>query len=481
MEYEVVIGLEVHVQLKTKTKAFCGCSTEFGRPPNSNVCPVCLGFPGSLPVLNKKALEFAIKVGLALNCKIQKYIRFDRKNYFYPDLPKNYQISQYNLPVAQDGFLDIELEEGIKKRIGIKRVHLEEDAGKLIHLEDFSLVDFNRAGIPLLEIVSLPQINSPQEAHEYLITLKEILRYLEVSDCDMEKGSLRCDANISLKKKKDLKLGTKVELKNMNSFKAVKDALSYEVERQSKLLYSNKTLIQETRLWDPKEVKTVSMRTKEEAQDYRYFPEPDLVPFILEETDIEKIKASLPELPDSKKQRLMERYGLSFKQAKFIASEKGLADYFENCLNFYPQPKIVYNWLSGPLMAEMNERKQNIEDLKVSPEQLCGLIKLVEENKISNLKAKEVLKKMFDTGKSYTEIIQSESVAQISDTEKLKEILDEVLKQNTKSVQDYRSGKTNALMFLVGQVMKKTNKNADPQLVQRLLKQLLDNLKEEAE
>jgi len=474
MEYEVVIGLEVHVQLKTKTKAFCGCSTEFGQAPNTSVCPVCLGFPGSLPVLNKTALDFAIKVGLALNCKIQEYIRFDRKNYFYPDLPKNYQISQYNLPVAQDGFLDIELEEGIKKRIGIKRVHLEEDAGKLIHLEDCSLVDFNRAGIPLLEIVSLPQINSPQEAYEYLITLKEILRYLEVSDCDMEKGSLRCDANISLKKKKDLKLGTKVELKNMNSFKAVKDALSYEVERQKEFLKKNKTLIQETRLWDPKEEKTISMRTKEEAQDYRYFPEPDLVPFVLEQAYIEKIKDSLPEMPASKKQRFIKSYGLSFKQAKFIVSEKKIADYFESCVNFYNQPKVIYNWLSGPLVSEMNERKQNIEDLNILVEDFCGLIKMVEDKKISNLKAKEILKKMLDNKKSFSEIIQEEQIVQISDTTTLNRIIEEVIKENPKSVQDYKSGKTNAIMFLVGQVMKKTQKNAQPQIVQKLLKEVLD-------
>jgi aspartyl-tRNA(Asn)/glutamyl-tRNA(Gln) amidotransferase subunit B len=474
MEYEVIIGLEVHVQLKTKTKAFCGCSTEFGQAPNTSVCPVCLGFPGSLPVLNKLALEFAIKVGLALNCRIQKYIRFDRKNYFYPDLPKNYQISQYSLPVAEDGFLDVELEEGIKKRIGIKRVHLEEDAGKLIHLEEYSLIDFNRAGIPLLEIVSYPEINSPQEAYEYLITLKEILRYLEVSDCDMEKGSLRCDANISLKKKKDLKLGTKIELKNMNSFKAVKDALSYEIERQKEFLEKDRPLVQETRLWDPREEKTISMRTKEEAQDYRYFPEPDLVPFILEEADVERIRNSLPEMPASKKQRFMERYGLSFKQVRFIVSEKKIADYFESCVNFYNQPKIIYNWLCGPLMSEMNERKESIEELRVFPEELCGLIKLVEEKKISNLKAKEVLKKMLDTKKSFKEIIQEELITQISDSATLNKIIEEVLRENPKSVQDYKSGKTNALMFLVGQVMKKTQRNADAQLVQKLLKQMLE-------
>jgi len=290
----------------------------------------------------------------------------------------------------------------------------------------------------------------------------------------MEKGSLRCDANISLKKKKDLKLGTKVELKNMNSFKAVKDALSYEVERQKEFLKKNKTLIQETRLWDPKEEKTISMRTKEEAQDYRYFPEPDLVPFVLEQAYIEKIKDSLPEMPASKKQRFIKSYGLSFKQAKFIVSEKKIADYFESCVNFYNQPKVIYNWLSGPLVSEMNERKQNIEDLNILVEDFCGLIKMVEDKKISNLKAKEILKKMLDNKKSFSEIIQEEQIVQISDTTTLNRIIEEVIKENPKSVQDYKSGKTNAIMFLVGQVMKKTQKNAQPQIVQKLLKEVLD-------
>ncbi|MCM8791642.1 MAG: Asp-tRNA(Asn)/Glu-tRNA(Gln) amidotransferase subunit GatB [Candidatus Omnitrophica bacterium] len=474
MEYDVVIGLETHVQLKTKTKAFCSCSTEFGQVPNTSICPVCLGLPGSLPVLNKLALEFAVKTALALNCRIQRYFRFDRKNYFYPDLPKNYQISQYDLPVALQGFLEIEPQEGVRKCIEIKRIHLEEDAGKLIHTEGYSLIDFNRAGIPLLEIVSEPQINSPEEAYEYLLSLKEILRYLEVSDCDMEKGSLRCDANISLKKRDHFQLGAKIELKNMNSFKAVKDALAYEIERQSKLLDKGRILTQETRLWDAKEVRTVSMRTKESAPDYRYFPEPDLLPFVLEDSYIEKIKESLPELPYYKKHRFIETYGLSFNEARFIVSEKKLADYFELCVNLFPFPKIIYNWIVGPLMGELNERKISIEDINILPQDFVCLIKDVESDKINSLKAKEVLKKILDTAKSYAEVIKEESVIMISDSNILKGVVQKVLDENPKSVSDYKSGKTNALMFLVGQVMKKTQNNADPKIVQKLLKELLD-------
>jgi len=474
MDYQVVIGLEVHVQLKTKSKAFCSCSTEFGLAPNTSVCPVCLGLPGSLPVLNRFALEFAIKVSLALNCQIQRNIRFDRKNYFYPDLPKNYQISQYALPIGKEGFLEIEPQEGIKNRIGIKRVHLEEDAGKLIHTQDYSLVDFNRAGIPLLEIVSYPEISSPDLAYEYLITLKELLSYLDVSDCDMEKGSLRCDANISLKKKEAKELGVKVELQNMNSFKAVKDALSYEVKRQAKILKENRSVIQETRLWDPKEGRTISMRTKEEAQDYRYFPDPDLVPFVLDEEIIERIKESLPVLPHAVREKLKRDFGLTFEQAKFIASEKKLAEYFQSCMEFYPQVKSVYNWLAGPLMAEINERKIDWKDLKISPQEFIGLIKLVDERRITQLKAKEILKKMFTLGKSYLSIIEEEGVSQISDLAYLKGIVKEVIEANPKVISDYKEGKTNALMFLVGQVMKKTNKNADPKIVQELLKESIE-------
>ena len=362
--YETVIGLEVHVQLKTKTKAFCGCSTEFGSQPNTQVCPVCLGFPGSLPVLNKTALDYSIKAGLALNCTVQEYTKFDRKHYYYPDLPKNYQISQYDLPVSIDGFLDIEA-EGKPKRIRIKRAHLEEDAGKLMHERQASMLDYNRTGIPLLEIVSEPDMNSPQEAYDYLSALKSIIEYLGISDCDMEKGSLRCDANISLRLKGAQELGTKSELKNMNSFKGVKDALAYEIGRQKDLLDNGQAVIQETRLWDVKESRTVLMRTKEEAKDYRYFPEPDLPPFLISREKIARIRETLPELPKEKKARFMKEYGLSEYDAGIITASKEYADITEERIKEFPSQdkKPIVNWAIGPIL-------ESAGNLKCSPDRL---------------------------------------------------------------------------------------------------------------
>ncbi|MCQ9208890.1 MAG: Asp-tRNA(Asn)/Glu-tRNA(Gln) amidotransferase subunit GatB, partial [Omnitrophica bacterium] len=353
--YKVVIGLEVHVHLATLTKCFCSCSTEFGQRPNSQTCPVCLGFPGSLPVLNEQTLKLAIKAALALDCRISKFIKFDRKNYFYPDLPKNFQISQYDLPLSHDGALSIDTETGTKK-IRIRRAHLEEDAGKLVHPEKAreSLVDFNRSGMPLLEIVTEPDISSPEEAYEYLSRLKTILEYLEVSDCNMEEGSLRCDANISLMPKGAKRYGKKVELKNMNSFKGVKQALGYEVRRQQRLLQKKKRVVQETRLWDTQRCETVSMRSKEEAHDYRYFPEPDLVPFILDDAYIQKIKESIPELPNEKRQRFLSQYKIPEYDAGVLTSDKYLADYFEQCVTLYSQPKIVSNWIMTELLSHLN-------------------------------------------------------------------------------------------------------------------------------
>jgi aspartyl-tRNA(Asn)/glutamyl-tRNA(Gln) amidotransferase subunit B len=472
MEYEPVIGLEVHVQLKTKTKAFCGCPIEFGKEPNSQVCPVCLGLPGSLPVLNQTALEYAIKVALALNCKVQSFTKFDRKNYFYPDLPKNYQISQYDLPIALDGFLDINLDNK-NKRIGICRVHLEEDAGKLIHRDDLSLVDFNRTGIPLLEIVSCPEINSPQEAHEYLVSLKNVIQYLGVSDCDMEKGYLRCDANISLREKGATDLGVKTELKNMNSFKAVREALSYEARRQSKALENAKQIIQETRLWDIKELKTQSMRSKEGAQDYRYFPDPDLANFTIKQDEIEKIKSSLPELPAQRKERFIKEYKLSFDQAELITRDKNLADFFEECAVLYCEPINIYRAMSGIVMAEMNIRNLKIDQLGLTPKSFIDLIKLVADGKISNLVEKDIFKQMLDTKKEAVEIVKEQGLAQISDQDVLGNAIDEVIKDNSKSVDDYKAGKTNAVMYLVGQVMKKSQGRANPKVVQAMLKKRL--------
>jgi aspartyl-tRNA(Asn)/glutamyl-tRNA(Gln) amidotransferase subunit B len=474
--YEVVIGLEAHVHLKTETKVFCGCSGEFGKEPNSQTCPVCLGFPGSLPALNKVALSYAIKAALALNCKVQEYTKFDRKNYFYPDLPKNYQISQYDLPLSKDGFLDIYL-EGKTKRISIRRVHMEEDAGKLIHRQDLSLVDFNRTGIPLLEIVSEPDINSSAEAYEYLTALKSILEYLDVSDCDMEKGSLRCDANISIRKKGAGELGVKTELKNMNSFKAVKDALVFEIKRQSELLDAGESIIQDTRLWDAKESKTFSMRTKEQAQDYRYFPEPDLPPFIIKEDEIERIRKAIPELPREKMLRFIRDYGLSEYDAKILVLSKKDADYAESCIKTYQDKdkKIIVNWLIGPLFSEANKRNCGISDLEVSPKNLVKLIGFAEREEISNLSAKSVLTEMINADEDPETIIKEKNLIQISDTGALDNIIDEVIKENQKSVNDYKQGKISALMFLVGQVMKKSQGKANPKVVQEILKRRLGN------
>lgn len=475
-KYETVIGLEVHLHLNTRTKVFCGCSTEFGKEPNSQVCPICLGFPGSLPVFNKLALDYAIKVALALNCKVQEYTKFDRKNYFYPDLPKNYQISQFDLPLSKEGFLEIIL-EGKPKRIGIRRVHMEEDAGKLIHRDKVSLVDFNRTGIPLLEIVSEPDLASAHEAYEYLVTLKSIIEYLDVSDCDMEKGSLRCDANISLRKEDEKGLGTKIELKNMNSFKAVRDALIFEEDRQGRLLDEGRAIIQETRLWDAKELNTVSMRTKEEAQDYRYFPEPDLPPFIVDPEKIEEIGRTIPELPREKMLRFIKDYGLSEYDAKILTFSKRDADYAADCIRLYGRAdkKPVVNWLIGPLLAEANMRNCRIADLNVSAGNLLELISFVEKDLISNLSAKSVLVKMVETGKPAEKIIKEENLIQISDSDSLSDIAESVIKENPRSVSDYKAGKGNALMFLVGQAMKKSQGKANPKAVQEVLKRRLSD------
>ncbi len=475
LEYEAVIGLEVHLHLNTRTKAFCGCSTEFGKEPNTQTCPVCLGLPGSLPVFNQKALYYAIKVALALNCKIQKYTKFDRKNYFYPDLPKNYQISQYDLPLSLGGLLNIDTPAGIKP-IGITRVHMEEDAGKLIHEAGGSLVDFNRTGVPLLEIVSEPEINSPEEAYQYLSTLKSIIEYLDVSDCDMEKGSLRCDANISLRPKGEKKLGVKTELKNMNSFKGVKDALAYEIKRQTGLLESGAGIIQETRLWEAKELKTLPMRTKEGAKDYRYFPEPDLPPFIVTEPMIREIKDSIPELPHEKCSRFVKEYGLSEYDARILVASRYDAVFVEECFNAYSgkEKKQVANWFIGPLLAEANSRNVRISQLGISCAGLLELLGFVERNEVSHLSAKVVLTEMIDTGKTASAIVKEKNLIQISEGSELNEIVEQVISENQKSAADYKSGKENALMFLVGQLMRKSKGKANPKIARALLKERLD-------
>lgn len=474
MRYETVIGLEVHLQLSTESKVFCGCSAKFGQSPNSQACPVCLGLPGTLPVLNKKVLEYGIKVALSLNCAIADMLKFDRKNYFYPDLPKDFQISQYDKPLANHGYIFIKNEQG-EKKIGITRVHIEEDAGKLVHPEnkDFSLVDFNRTGVPLLEIVSEPDLNSPEEAYEYLTALKSILEYLDVSTCNMEEGSLRCDANLSLRPVGEKKLGTKIELKNMNSFKGVKNALAYEVKRQAEALDKNEKMVQETRLWDEQRGVTVSMRTKEEAHDYRYFPEPDLVPFYVDKDFVEKVKKEMPELPQQKIERFTKEYGLSAYDAGLLAQSRHVAGYFEECAEILNDSKAIANWLNSDLAAYANAQNKRADELGLSPKNLAGMIKLIKDNTISGKIAKEILPEMIKTKKSAAEIVRTKGLAQISDAQSLEKLADEVLAENEKTVQDYASGKETAVTFLVGKFMQKTKGKANPGLANEILKKKL--------
>ncbi len=473
MTYEVVIGLEVHVQLKTKTKAFCGCVNEFGLKENTNTCPVCLGLPGSLPVLNEKACKMSVKVGLALGCEPRQSVKFDRKNYFYPDLPKNFQISQYDMPFAENGSLDI-LVNGVNKKIRIKRVHLEEDAGKLIHPEgaSFSLVDFNRAGTPLLEIVSEPDMHSPDDAYQYLTDLKLILQYLGVSDCDMEKGSLRCDANISLRPAGQVKLGTKAELKNMNSFKAVKAALAYEIKRQKAALENKEVIAQETRLWDEKKEETFIMRSKEEAHDYRYFPEPDLPLFELSAEELRDIRDSLPELPKERFKRFVSVLQISEKDAVVLVSSRELADLFEACLEIYKEPKKIANWLIGPVLSHTSSNV-SFEAMHLTPESLTKVISLVEDGTVSNLAGKSILAEMIETGKPAQDIIREKNLAQVSDSCELGSVIDKVIANNKRSVDDYLAGKENALMFLVGQVMRSSSGKANPKVAKEMLTERL--------
>ena len=476
--YEVVIGLEVHVQLKTNSKLFCGCSTKFGSPPNTQTCPVCLGLPGVLPVLNKKAIELAVRAALALNCEIEEYSKFDRKNYFYPDLPKNYQISQYDKPFSKNGYIDIVVNNE-KRRIRIKRVHLEEDAGKLVHISasgqiataEGSLVDLNRTGIPLLEIVSEPDISSPLEAYEYLLALKSILQYIGVSDCDMEKGTLRCDANISVKLKGENKLGEKVEIKNLNSFKNVQKALEYESIRQIDALKNGEKLVQETRLWDANENITYSMRTKEEAHDYRYFPEPDLVPLRLTKEMVEEIKKSLVELPQVREERFVKEYNLPEYDAKVLTSSKDIADYFEKCVSLYNKPKSISNFVMVELLGLLNANNMEILESPIKPESLVKLIKLIDEGVISSKIAKVVFEEMFSTKKDPELIVKEKGLVQITDEKTITQMVEKVIKDNPKIVEEYKGGKEKVLGNLVGQVMKMSNGKANPQIVNKILRE----------
>jgi aspartyl-tRNA(Asn)/glutamyl-tRNA(Gln) amidotransferase subunit B len=475
MPYEAVMGLEVHAQLLTKTKIFCNCSTAFGAPPNTHTCPVCLGMPGVLPVLNRKVVEYALRMALATDCTIAPESRFARKNYFYPDLPKGYQISQYELPIAEHGRVPIEV-NGETKEIGVTRIHMEEDAGKLIHdpHRPVSRVDFNRTGVPLIEIVSEPDIRTPQEASAYLRQLRAVLRYLKICDGNMEEGSFRCDANVSIRPAGTEALGTRTELKNMNSFKHVESALIYEIARQKSLIEDGKEVVQETRLWDIDKGITVSMRGKEEAHDYRYFPDPDLVPIVIDKPWVEKIRNSLPELPHVKKARFMKQYDLPSADAGLLTSSRALADYYETCTGAFDKPKVVSNWIMGSLLAVLKAQNKTVEQTPVPPDRLVALLKLIDGGVISGKIAKTVFDEMVSSGKEPQAIVEEKGLVQITDNDAIAEIVEKVLADNPKEVEAYKGGKKKLLGFFVGQVMKATRGKANPKMVNDLLKGALE-------
>lgn len=474
MEFEPVIGLEIHAQLLSKSKIFCGCSTTFGASPNTHTCPVCLGMPGVLPVLNRQVVEYTIRMALATHCRIAPLSRFARKNYFYPDLPKGYQISQYELPLAREGWVEIETENGPKK-IRIHRIHLEEDAGKLIHDEHqpYSYVDFNRTGVPLVEIVSEPDIHSPEEASSYLKMLRDILRYLDICDGNMEEGSLRCDANVSLRPSGSRSLGVKTELKNMNSFRNVQRALEFEIRRQRALLERGEAVEQETLLWDANRNVTVSMRGKEEAHDYRYFPDPDLVPVAVDPAWIEDVRARLPELPEAKRGRFIREYGLPVYDAQVLTSQKALAHYFEEVLETFPQPKVVSNWIMSEVLRELKKEDREVETFPVSPKHLAELLQLVASGVVSGKIAKAVFEEMYATGKRAREIVEAQGLVQVTDREQIESLVDQVISENPEEVEQYRGGKKKLMAFFVGQAMKKSRGKANPQLVNEILQRKL--------
>ncbi|MEQ1884443.1 MAG: Asp-tRNA(Asn)/Glu-tRNA(Gln) amidotransferase subunit GatB [Bryobacteraceae bacterium] len=484
-KYEPVIGLEVHVQLATNTKIFCGCPTGFGAPPNTNVCPVCLGMPGALPVLNKHAVELAIEASLALNCKVNPKSIFARKNYFYPDLPKGYQISQYDQPLAEFGHVEINV-NGVTKRIGVTRVHMEDDAGKSIHdgfkdSDRYTYVDLNRSGTPLIEIVSEPDIRSSDEAHAYLTELKQVLQYINVSTCDMEKGHLRCDANVSVRLKGAEKFGTKAEVKNLNSFRFLKMAIDKEIARQVAVVESGGRVVQETRLYDPDADETVSMRSKEHAHDYRYFPEPDLAPLRVSEAWLSSVRERMPELPQSRRKRFIEEFGLREYDAQVLTATRAMSEYFEQtakAVSGSEKPsaddaRAAANWVMGDLSALLKQEGKEIEDSPISAQALGGLIALISNGKLTGKLAKEILPKMAASGESAEAIVKREGIESISDEGALGKIIDEVIAANPKQVEQYKSGKQQVIGFLVGQVMKQSRGQADPATVNKLLKEKL--------
>ncbi|MBI5848486.1 MAG: Asp-tRNA(Asn)/Glu-tRNA(Gln) amidotransferase subunit GatB [Nitrospirae bacterium] len=474
MKWEAVIGLEVHAQMLTATKIFCGCPTTFGNEPNSQTCQICIGMPGVLPVLNRKALEFAIRTGLATGCTISKYSRFARKNYFYPDLPKGYQISQYEHPICEHGHLEIVV-DGEVKRIGITRIHMEEDAGKNIHegAGGYSFVDLNRTGVPLMEIVSEPDIRSPKEAAEYMRKLRSIVRYLGACDGNLEQGSLRCDANVSVRPLGQKEFGTRAEVKNINSFRYVEKAIEYEIKRQIRLIEDGGKVVQETRLWDANKGITESMRSKEEAHDYRYFPDPDLVPITVDQKWIDKIRESLPELPDAKRRRFVEACGLPDTDADQLTAERSTAEWFESAVMAGGQPKAVSNWIMGDLMKLLNEDGRSIEDCLIKPPQLAGMLKLIESGTISGKIAKTVFDEMYRTGNDAEEIVREKGLLQISDSSEIEKIVDDIIAKSPKEVERFKAGDEKLIGFFVGQAMKATKGKANPQMLNDLLKKKL--------
>lgn len=472
MSFETIIGLEIHAELNTKSKIFCSCSTEFGAKPNANTCHICLGLPGTLPVLNEEVVNLAVKAGTALNCKINKLNKMDRKNYFYPDLPKAYQTSQFDLPMCSGGHVDI-IVDGESKKIRLNRIHIEEDAGKLVHVEDedISFIDYNRVGVPLIEIVSEPDMRSVEEAVEFLRTLKAVLEYSDISDCRMEQGSLRCDANISIRKVGDEKLNTKVELKNINSFKELQKALEKEEKRQLELYTFGEEykIKQETRRWDSGKGKTVPMRSKEDAHDYRYFPEPDLAPIIVKEEQIKKISESLPEMPRAKKERFISSYGLSEKEVDIIIDDRALSKYYEETVAFGANPKTAANWILGDILRLLKEKDLESDKIPVAPKSLKELVDLISSGKISTTAGKEVFEVMFDSGKSAETVVAEKGLSQISDSGELEKIIKDILDSNPQSILDYKAGKTQASGYLMGQIMKASKGKANPKVAKELL------------
>jgi len=481
-KYDTVIGLEVHAQLKTDSKIFCSCSTDFGKPPNTQVCPVCLGMPGVLPVLNKKVVEMACKTALAMNCTVNNLSVFARKNYFYPDLPKGYQISQYELPLAENGYLEIETGNNQYKKIGITRIHLEEDAGKSLHPEgkegvDYTRIDINRCGVPLIEIVSEPDITNPTEASLYVQKLRQILIYLEVCDGSMEQGSLRCDANVSIMPEGSEKFGVKTEVKNMNSFKAIERALEFEIERQIKLVEAGGNVVQETRFWDSTSNRAITMRTKEESHDYRYFPEPDLMPLKISDEWKDHLKKEIPELPNIKKSRFIKQYKIPEYNAEILTTDKNLADYFETGAKTVKDNVKLSNWIMGEVLRVLKEKKLNIDEFIVKPNQLAELVNLIDNAKVSQTAAKDVFELMVESGKDPAVIVKEEGLEQVSDDSVIQNIVEKIIKDNPKEIDKYISGKDKLFGFFMGQAMRELKGKGDPKVVKALLKEKLDSLK----